>query len=139
MHSAGLISIKTACPEGIIPERFNINHVNNNWNIAYRNNWLFPDIQNPSILGDGTEVGNTGICSLGKNEGENVNYLYCNKISYRNTPIISDGTIGKLVKLNIDLVLDPKDSIQKEQDLGNIGHSPYNISSLKVISYKCSN
>jgi hypothetical protein len=141
MHSAGLISIKTTCPDGIIPQRFNINHVDNSWSLAYKNDWLFP-IQNPSAWKDGSEVDigyYTGNCHLGNKEGENVNYLYCNEIPYRKKQVNSDGTIGKLVDINIDLVLDSNDIIQKEKDLGEIGHAPYNISALKVVDYKCNN
>ncbi|MBS3084872.1 hypothetical protein J4411_03085 [Candidatus Pacearchaeota archaeon] len=137
-RSAGLIKLSTSCPDGIIPDRFNLNH------FADTNYWGLPNYyQGADYLPkweDGTSVDMgwfQGSCHLGNKEGENVNYIYCSKIPYRKTSVSSDGTIGEPINLYIDLVLNSKDGVFVEQDLSGIGNFPRNISSFKILDYSC--
>jgi len=134
MKSAGLVSIKKSCPDGVIPERFYLNHYNSAWDINVKD--YFNPTEYETKWEDGTLIPRE-TCRLGKEDGENVNYLYCLNLPYSNTPINPDGTIGKKINLYIDLVLNPNDNTIVEQDFSNIGRIIINISSIKIVDYRC--
>jgi 1-deoxy-D-xylulose-5-phosphate reductoisomerase len=51
--------------------------------------------------------------SIVMEEGENVNYIYCNDLIYSKTPISEDGVVQKTIEYDIKLVLDSKDKTDK--------------------------
>lgn len=136
LNSAGLISISKSCPDNLIPERLQLVHPHT------KGSAINPEIDNSTLMscnrnvvgqcnepiysnkwGDGTTI-NQGFvrCEKGRLQGENVNYFYCKNLYYSNTPINDDGTVGKKINYNIELVIDPK-------DINNEGY--------KVIDSKC--
>lgn len=127
-------SLTISCQENIIPERMLISCSNGANCHTIGGNW-------GSLWDDGTPVGLVGGATwdgkdrphMGSFEGENKNYFYAYGLSYENTPISSDGTIGKTKKYTIDLILDPKDYTNSTE-----GYAFY-IQQIdaKVISFKC--
>jgi hypothetical protein len=133
LHSAGVISLPTFCPRGIIPDRIS------NISCSYSSGcWYLPDIPSGQDLGgydnygtkglpkweDGTEFYFSSVygCPLGDKRDQNINYAYCKDARYYNKPIMPDGTIGKEINLKIDLIIDTKDKTEQ---------------GYKVISYNC--
>ncbi len=112
-----------SCPEKILPEKITIYEAEG-WagsveSLEYRyvilSNWkdgtdLYVDRDPMSPMTPYLNMFGPD-CRKGKNEGENINYMYCDGLSYNNSvqQISTDGTIGKTSKevYSISLELSP--------------------------------
>ncbi len=124
LHSAGLISIKTTCPENIIPDRIILDGVEDGHPSCHKRiNEYGLKRECMNTWADGRYI-NILSCHQGYKEGENINYIYCDKVQYSNTPIDSEGNVGETIYLKINLVIDPIDKTDE---------------GYKILSHTCKN
>lgn len=99
LHSMGIAIIPSSCPQEIIPDRLgNLScQYGSCSNQGGRSYWT-----------DGTEISYYLICSKGAQQGQNVNYAYCD-IHYNKQVVSSSGEIGKPINMAIVLAIDTND------------------------------
>ena len=81
----------------------------------------------------------TGIkCDIGSKQGENINYLYCERMVYSDIPITEEGKILEEVKYDIEFVLDSKILSEGTYVVTEFMHtSKKPTSTYAVVDYNC--
>ena len=138
---------KVKCPEEIIPEEFILNPELTNFETFETSGRL--QVRSLNTLFKWKDGQNLHLdCHHGQYEGENINLVYCNDLSYSKTttPIYESGIVGKTETISyvVDLVLKEKSVEILELDMVGVGTDwtkpyivEYPITTYEIISSEC--